>query len=110
MPRFLRARHLVPGIFAAFVTPAICVGLTSLFGDMCWPQRVGAVYVGSAVFLQGYLVADEQRFSRQFQDGTKLRDHINAYCFFAAILGTFFAAFGDVLPPSFYYGSLLCKA
>ena len=110
MLRLLSIRHNLPGIAAAFVTPAICVGLTNLFGDLCWPQRVGAVYVGLAVFLQGYMAADEARFSRAFPDGTKLRDHVNSYCFVAAILGTFFAAFGDMLPPSFYYGSHLCRA
>ena len=109
MPRLLRHYHLITGLFYAFGTPAICVGLTFLFGDICWPQRLGAVYVGVAVLVQGLMAADEDRFSRRLADGTNLRGHINGLCFFAAVFGTVFAAFGDLIPSSFFYGAQMCS-
>lgn len=106
--KLLRHYPLIGGVLYAFGTPAICVALIYLFGDLCWPQRLGAVYVGAAVLVQGLMAADEERFSRELSDGTNLRGHINAQCFLAAVFGTLFAAFGDLMPPSFYYGVPVC--
>ena len=100
-----------PALLAAvftFGTPAICVALTIVFGDLCWPQRLGAVYVGLAVLLQGFISADTDRFSRELSDGTTLRGHLYQQSFFAAVFGTLFAAFGDILP--LYYGVPVCRA
>lgn len=103
-------RHYSLFLSAAFTfgTPALCVGLTLAFGDICWPQRVGAIYVGVAVFLQGFLNAGPDRFAKELSDGTNLRQHINQQSFFAAVFGTLFAAFGDILP--IYYGVPVCQA
>lgn len=109
MSKFLRHYPLLSGIFYAFGTPAICVGLTLLFGDVCWPQRLGAVYVGVAVLAQGLMAADQNRFSRDLSNGTNLRDHVNGLCFFAAVFGTLFAAFGDLIPESFFYNTPMCS-
>jgi len=109
MPKLFRHYPLISGPLWVFGTPAICIGLTYLFGDICWPQRLGAIYVGAAVLAQGIMAADEGRLSRQLFDGTNLRDHINGLCFFAAFFGTTFAAFGDLLPASFYYGFAVCS-
>jgi hypothetical protein len=69
-----------------FGTPAICVGLTLAFGDLCWPQRVGAIYIGVSVFMQGFIAADPSWFSKSFSDGTTLQQHINQPCYVAAFL------------------------
>jgi hypothetical protein len=108
MSKILRHYPLISGAFYGFGTPAICVGLTYLFGNICWPQRLGAIYVGLAVLIQGLMAADEDRFSRTLADGTNLRGHINGLCFFAAVFGTIFAAFGDLLPAGFFYGVPMC--
>lgn len=108
MSRLIRHYPLLLAVLFTFGTPALCVGLTLAFGDLCWPQRVGAVYVGLAVFLQGFINADPDRFARELSDGTTLRQHINQQSFFSAVFGTLFAAFGDLLP--LYYGVLICRA
>ena len=107
MSKTLRHYPLLLSAAFTFGTPAICVGLTLAFGDLCWPQRVGAVYVGLAVLLQGLISADPDRFARKFTNGTTLRQHINQQSYFAAVFGTLFAAFGDLLP--IYYGLPLCS-
>jgi hypothetical protein len=108
MSKILRHYTLISSAFYAFGTPAICVGLTHLFGSICWPQRLGAIYVGLAVLIQGIMAADEDRFWRNLSDGTNLRGHINGLCFAAAVFGTIFAAFGDLLPASYYFGVSMC--
>lgn len=108
MSKIVRHYPALLAVAFTFGTPAICVGLTIAFGDLCWPQRVGAVYVGLAVFLQGFVSADADRFCRELSDGTTLRHHFYQQSFFAAVFGTLFAAFGDLLP--LYYGVPVCRA
>ena len=81
-----------------------------MFGELCWPQRVGAVYVGAAVFMQGFLGANPDRFSRKLSDGNTLATHLNQSSFTVAVFGTLFAAFGDFVPAGFYYGVAMCPA
>lgn len=107
MMRFYRA---LLALVLAFGTPVFCVLVTLFFGELCWPQRIGAVYVGAAVFMQGFLSSDPDRFSRPLSDGNTLRDHLNQSSYTVAIFGTLFAAFGDFLPASFYYGVAMCPA
>ena len=109
----IKMMRFYPGLLAvalAFGTPVLCVLVTLLFGELCWPQRIGAVYVGAAVFMQGFLGADPDRFNRPLSDGNTLRTHINQASYTVAIFGTLFAAFGDLLPASFYYGVPMCPA
>ena len=80
--------------------------LTRLLGDICWPPRVGALLIGGAVFIQGFIAADATRFARVLADGTTLQQRILQISFLAAIFGTLFAAFGDMLSP--LYGVPLC--
>lgn len=108
MSKILRHYTLLTTAFFALGTPAICVGMTLLLGSICWPQRLGAIYVGLAVLVQGYMAADEDRLSRELADGTNLREHINGVCFAAAVFGTIFAAFGDLIPASVFYGVPMC--
>lgn len=97
-------------VVLAFGTPVLCVLITLLFGELCWPQRVGAVYVGAAVFMQGFLGADQDRFSRKLSDGNTLAKHVNQSSFTVAVFGTLFAAFGDIFPAGLYYGVAMCQA
>jgi hypothetical protein len=106
----LRLYPTLIGAVLAFGTPMLCVLATVAFGELCWPQRIGAVYVGASVFLQGFLAADPDRLNRTLTDGVPLRGHINQVNFVLAIFGTLFAAFGDLLPSIFYYGIPMCTA
>lgn len=73
--------------------------LTLIFGDICWPTRVGAIIIGAAVFLQGYIAADPERFSRGLPDGTTLQQRLQQVSYVAAVFGTLFGAFGDLFSP-----------
>ena len=111
MPRIVHLFYYIRiATVFTFGTPAICAWLTLTFGDLCWPQRIGSVYIGTAVFLQGFIAADPGRFVRKFSDGTTLQKHINQQSFFAAVFGTFFAAFGDLMPINIYYGVSVCHS
>lgn len=110
MNKIIRLYPTILAIALTFGTPILCVLVTLLFGEMCWPQRIGAVYVGAAVFMQGYIGADPDRFSRMLKDGNTLRSHLNQASFTVAIFGTLFAALGDLPPASFYYGIQMCPA
>lgn len=110
IPRIRFVRTYIFGVAAllAFGTPKICALATNLLGDLCWPQRVGALYVGLSVFVQGYVAANQTKFCRELSDGTTLREHINQTGYTVALFGTLFAAFGDLLPLS-YYGLAICR-
>ncbi|WP_146095669.1 hypothetical protein [Xanthomonas arboricola] len=108
MTKLLRFYPLCIGILLAFGTPAACVLATHAFGELCWPQRIGALYVGACVFLQGFLAADPDRFKVALSDGNSLSRHLNQASFTVAVFGTIFAAFGDILPNNFYYGIAMC--
>jgi hypothetical protein len=110
MNKMIRFYPALLAIALAFGTPILCVLVTLLFGELCWPQRIGAVYVGAAVFMQGYIAADSDRFSRKLSDGSTLRNHLNQASFTVAIFGTLFSAFGDLPSASFYYGVQMCPA
>jgi len=110
MSKMMRFYPILIAIVLAFGTPILCVLVTLLFGELCWPQRIGAVYVGAAVFMQGFLAADPDRFSRTLSDGNTLSMHLNQASFTVAIFGTLFAAFGDLFPAKFYYGVAMCPA
>lgn len=108
MTKTIRFYPTFIAIALAFGTPVLCVLFTWLFGELCWPQRIGAIYVGSSVFMQGFLGSDPGIFSRKLSDGNALSKHLNQSSFTVAIFGTLFAAFGDLLPASFYYGVTMC--
>ena len=110
MNRMTRFHPALLAAFLAFGTPALCALFTRLFGELCWPQRIGAVYVGVAVFMQGLLGADPDRFGHLLTDGNTLGNHLNQSSYTVAVFGTLFAAFGDLLPASFYYGVAMCTA
>lgn len=109
-PRIKLVRTYIFGVavLLAFGTPQVCALATNLFGDLCWPQRVGALYVGLSVFVQGYVAANQSKFCKELSDRTTLRQHINQTGFTVALFGTVFAAFGDLLPMS-YYGIAVCR-
>lgn len=108
MSKVLRAYPLLIAAVFAFGTPAVCALLATICGDFCWPQRIGALLVGLAVFFQGYIAADPERFTRVLSDGNTLRTYVNQGSYFAAVFGTLFAAFGDLLPAGIYYGIEMC--
>lgn len=110
MNKRLHAYSFLLAAAFTFGTPAVCALLASTCGDICWPQRIGALLVGIAVFLQGYIAADADRFNRVMSDGNSLRTYVNQGSYFAAVFGTLFAAFGDLLPVSVYYGVQMCGA
>ena len=110
MNNMMRFYPALLALVLALGTPVLCVLFTLMFGELCWPQRVGAVYVGAAVFMQGFLGADPDRFSRKLSDGNTLAAHFNQSSFSVAVFGTLFAAFGDLFPAGFYYGVAMCLA
>jgi hypothetical protein len=110
MRKMMRLYPTLLAIALTFGTPLLCIVATRFFGELCWPQRVGAVYVGAAVFTQGFLGTDPARLIRAMSDGNTLRTHLNQVSYTVAIFGTLFAAFGDLLPASFYYGVPMCPA
>ncbi|MGE8218472.1 MAG: hypothetical protein ACN6OU_01805 [Stenotrophomonas acidaminiphila] len=110
MNKMMRFCPAALAVVLAFGTPLLCALATLLFGELCWPQRIGAVYVGAAVFMQGFLSADPDRFGRVLSDGNTLNKHLNQSGFTVAVFGTLFAAFGDLFPAGVYYGIAMCKA
>ncbi len=92
-------------VFGSFAATAL---LTFLFGDICWAPRIGATLVGAAVFLQGYIFADPDHFSRKLNSGITLQQRLMHITFTAAVFGTLLGAFGDLMPS--VYGVALCQA
>jgi hypothetical protein len=109
MNKIIRLYPALLAVALTFATPALCVLATFAFGQHCWPQRIGAVYVGIAVFTQGFLGTDPDRFSRTLGDGNTLSKHLNQSSYTVAIFGTLFAALGDLLSSDFYYGVAMCQ-
>ncbi|MBU2499978.1 hypothetical protein KJ682_01480 [bacterium] len=74
--------------------------LTSLVGDIGWPGRIGGTLVGMAVFLQGYMFANPEKFTRKLSSGITLKQRLMHIVYSATIFGTFLWAFGDLIPES----------
>ncbi len=110
MNKMMRFYPALLAISLAFGTPVLCVLVTLRFGELCWPQRIGAVYVGASVFMQGFLGADPDRFARKLSDGNTVARHLNQSSFTVAVFGTLFSVFGDLFPTGFYYGIAMCPA
>ncbi|HET6395814.1 MAG TPA: hypothetical protein VFF91_03125 [Pseudoxanthomonas sp.] len=96
------------GAVLTFGTFGACALLTVLVGDICWPPRFGAILIGCAVFAQGLIFADPNRFSRKLSSGITLQQRIMHISFVATIFGTLFGAFGDLFPS--IYGVAVCSA
>jgi hypothetical protein len=82
--------------------------LTKLFGDICWPPRLGGTLVGSAVIVQGYLIANPANFQRLLRGGISLGQRVNHAVYVATAFGTLLWAFGDLFRS--IYGVALCRA
>ncbi|MBA0369841.1 hypothetical protein D7Y42_03820 [Stenotrophomonas maltophilia] len=106
--KLIHAYPTAMAVLLTFGTPVLCILATWAFGELCWPQRVGAIYVGLSVLAQGYLSSGSGRFQGRLSDGHSLATHINQSSYTLAVFGTLFAAFGDLLPPGFYYGVAMC--
>ena len=100
-------------LYSAIVAAILCsigfgvsAGLTLLFPEVCWTPRVGGSLVGMAVFLQGYMFANPDKFSRILSNGITLQKWFMPIVYMVTIFGTFLWAFGDLLP--FVFGVPNC--
>ncbi|TRO17237.1 hypothetical protein EQ836_01625 [Ectopseudomonas mendocina] len=83
-------------VFATtFAISNIC---TFLWPNICWLPRVGGSLVGIAVFIQGYVSVNPEKFSVAWRWGLTREQVYLHISNFMAIFGTFAWAFGDLLP------------
>jgi ABC-type transport system involved in cytochrome c biogenesis permease subunit len=92
-------------VFGTFGATAL---LTKLVGDICWPPRLGGALVGFAVILQGYLIANPERFQRLLRSGISSGQRVNHIVYVATSFGTLLWTFGDLFRS--IYGVALCRA
>lgn len=90
--------------FGCFSLAAI---LTLLFGDRCWPPRIGGILVGLSVFLQGYAWAHPEQFRKVVRTGHTTEQLAMQAVYVVTTFGTFMWALGDFLPPMF--GVPMCR-
>jgi hypothetical protein len=89
-------------ILGAFATIAVTL-LASKLLSLTWPTvswlpRIGGTSVGVAVFVQGYVGVNQDRFNVLWRWGlTREQVWLHLANFFA-VGGTFMWAFGDLLP------------
>ena len=99
MRRFIN--NSLIGIVIVNGTMLLVIALTKLFGDYCWAPRVGGIFVGFAVFAQGYAYANAERFSRRLPSGLTLEQRVLHIVYVLSVLGTFLWALGDFVPTMF---------
>ena len=95
------------GGFLTFGTFGISALLTVVFGDHCWPPRIGGVLVGLSVFLQGYLWAHPEQFQRELRTGHTTEQLAMHAVYVVTLFGTLLWALGDFLPP--FFGVSMCR-
>jgi hypothetical protein len=95
------------GLAIQCATIALVIGLTLIFGDKCWAPRVGGLFVGFAVFAQGYVFANQDRFQRRLRSGITVEQRVMHVVYVASVLGTFLWALGDLVPVM--WGVEVCK-
>ena len=95
------------GAFLTFGTFGFCALLTIVFGDHCWPPRIGGVLVGLSVFLQGYVWAHPDQFQRELRTRHTTEQLAVHAVYVVTIFGTFLWALGDFLPP--FFGVSMCR-
>ena|ERR1700690_1202933 len=91
-------------VFGSFGLAAL---LTAFAGDICWAPRIGGTLVGLAVFLQGYMFANPEKFTRTLTSGIRLEQRIMHIVYTATVFGTLLWAFGDLMP--YVDGVALCR-
>lgn len=64
-----------------------------------WTTRVGGLMIGLAVFMQGYVWANPEKFSKRLISGLTLEQRIIHISYVVAVYGTLLNTFGDLLPP-----------
>lgn len=94
--------HLITGLVTTFGSIGVIALATILFGDHCWPPRVGGTMVGIAVFIQGYVYAHKKRFSKVTGNGLTIEQRILSKTYFLAVFGTLLWALGDLFPSLYF--------
>lgn len=64
--------------------------------NICWTPRFGGLLVGMAVFMQGYLHANPDKYNALLSNGTSVRQWVHYSIYSASVLGTVMWAFGDL--------------
>ena len=72
--------------------------LNILWPEICWTPRIGGLLVGIAVFMQGYVAVNDDKFNvRWLWRLSRGQAHLHVSNGFA-VFGTGLWAFGDLLP------------
>jgi hypothetical protein len=94
-----------PQLFSTVLSITIVLGtfaisaiLTTVAPSICWTPRIGGTLVGLAVFVQGYIFANTEKFQRKLKSGITLEQRLMHIVFTATIFGTLLWAFGDLMP------------
>ena len=92
-------------VFGSF---GLIAAATWLFGDHCWPPRLGGLLVGISVFVQGYVYANHDAFSKPSKYGLTREQRVLHKVYLLIVFGTLLWAFGDFIPH--VYGVPTCQA
>jgi len=89
-------------LVGAFATVAATFALSRLLSfawpTVSWLPRIGGTLVGVAVFVQGYVGVNQERFDVLWRWGFTREQVMLHLANFFAVFGTFMWAFGDLLP------------
>lgn len=92
---------LILSIILVATSFGISAILTVMFPEICWTPRIGGILVGVAVFLQGYVFANPNKFTRTLRSQITLEQRVMHIAYTATIFGTLLWTFGDLMPSVF---------
>jgi len=106
----IKIKHVLQTVIFCIITLGIPAIITFLFPNECWTPRLGGLYVGICVFIQGYIQIHSGKFKRIYNDGIELKDKIMQWVYVLTIMGTLMWAFGDMFPKILWVPNGLCVA
>jgi hypothetical protein len=101
----------VPIVLALLIvsgTFLLTIFLSIAWPSICWLPRVGGTLVGIAVFIQGYVYANNDDF-QSILAWKLTREQIYMYVAnTAAVFGTLMWTFGDLVPQVLWFKNCAC--
>lgn len=102
-----------PGIMGILMTMIVyeySAVLSLLFPQVCWLPRVGGLFVGISVIIQGYISANREAFETEWLFRLTREQAYTHFSYAAAAIGTLFWAFGDLMPSVLWFENATCRA
>ena len=104
----LKTYPAIMGTTIFIATFSTSIVFTYFWSNICWLPRFGGLLVGMAVFIQGYMAVNIEKFSIPWRWGLSREQAYSHFASSAAVFGTLIWAFGDLFPNILWVTNTAC--